>query len=570
MDSVSADDMEPAATQEMMKREIDKLRREIKDLEEDLKNEKKQRLRAEKELKDWKDMHDVVQDFRSAVGQWKNTMLVKHFPDPSPQEDTTTKSGCEQMDDFVQTKLLEWGLEEFLLIFEAEKIDKESFLLLDGSSLQTLIPFVGPRLKFQKHLKALLEEPNRETTECSFSQGPSTQQRLMMMMMVENGSLFNIREILCRTPEGNKLVTSLDENGLISVNERRSMVRMLVSHLLEACGENPTSDIKAALAASVVEQFPCLKDCQGSGYDAWYTPARKSKPATGFLEERLRNVRKRLHRGRPTDSTVTETTLPESPIILPEATISEEAAFHMTEWLKENMWPREQVTDYMQETAVYRAQWIRNNEAKTVPDIIAEFPRLVDTPGMLSRDFSILHPDKCSKLTERWNLLCAEKIICLAKKEKADLPSNVDNLSTERRGELALQLLPRLIPLAPYKVGKKVSRPSKRECQKAFIDEKPVGTNLAEYLSQTKTEYPFVLMLGDSHQCSQAFVIINGAALEHPSLLSAIDTCFKAFFVFNIQYPHECAQVWEFIQTVFEIPGPVRPCVKVMRAQFAM
>lgn len=55
----------------------------------------------------------------------------------------------------------------------------------------------------------------------------------------------------------------------------------------------------------------------------------------------------------------------------------------MTEWLKENMWPREQVTDYMQETAVYRAQWIRNNEAKTVPDIIAEFPRLVDTPGMV-------------------------------------------------------------------------------------------------------------------------------------------------------------------------------------------
>lgn len=97
-----------------------------------------------------------------------------------------------------------------------------------------------------------------------------------------------------------------------------------------------------------------------------------------------------------------------------------------------------------------------------------------------------------------------------------------------------------------------------------------VGTNMAEYLSTAKAECPFVLMLGEDHQCSQAFVIINGTALEHPTLLGAVDGCLKAFFVFDIQYPHACAQVWEFIQTVYELPGPVRPCVKVMRAQFGV
>ncbi|KAJ8249505.1 hypothetical protein GJAV_G00236170 [Gymnothorax javanicus] len=76
------------------------------------------------------------------------------------------------------------------------------------------------------------------------------------------------------------------------------MVRILVSHLMERFEENPTSGTKAILASSVVDQFPCLRDCHGTGYDAWFSPGRSHKPATEFLEERLCNVRKRLRSGR--------------------------------------------------------------------------------------------------------------------------------------------------------------------------------------------------------------------------------------------------------------------------------
>lgn len=96
-----------------------------------------------------------------------------------------------------------------------------------------------------------------------------------------------------------------------------------------------------------------------------------------------------------------------------------------------------------------------------------------------------------------------------------------------------------------------------------------VGTNLVEYL-QARTEHPFVLLLGEKHHCSQAFVVLNGTAIEHPSLLGAVDGCFKAFFVFDIQYPPACAQVWEFIQSIYEIQGPMRPSVKILRAQFGL
>ncbi|XP_070400391.1 myeloid-associated differentiation marker homolog isoform X2 [Nothobranchius furzeri] len=97
------------------------------------------------------------------------------------------------------------------------------------------------------------------------------------------------------------------------------------------------------------------------------------------------------------------------------------------------------------------------------------------------------------------------------------------------------------------------------------------GTNMVEYLTGATTDDPHVLMIGEDHRCSQAFVILNGTAMEYPSLLGAVDGCFKTFFVFDVNYPKPCAQIWEFIQTViFEMPGHESNAVKLMRAQLAM
>lgn len=53
----------------------------------------------------------------------------------------------------------------------------------------------------------------------------------------------------------------------------------------------------------------------------------------------------------------------------------------MTKWLN-NIWPANQVSEYMNETAIQRAQWTRQNGAKTV-EIVRKYPRLLDTPGMM-------------------------------------------------------------------------------------------------------------------------------------------------------------------------------------------
>lgn len=51
---------------------------------------------------------------------------------------------------------------------------------------------------------------------------------------------------------------------------------------------------------------------------------------------------------------------------------------------------------------------------------------------------------------------------------------NVSNIAG-RRGDIALLLLPRIIPPTTYKQGRKHMRPSHLESSKAFIDEQPVS-----------------------------------------------------------------------------------------------
>ncbi len=87
-----------------------------------------------------------------------------------------------------------------------------------------------------------------------------------------------------------------------------------------------------------------------------------------------------------------------------------------------------------------------------------------------------------------------------------------------------------------------------------------VGTNIIQYLEEEeqRRQFPHVLQLGDKVNCSQAFVIVGGVALEQDSLLQAVDTCFKLFYVLDIEYPKPAAAVWQFLQhTIYSVPGGV-------------
>ncbi|XP_039906163.1 nuclear GTPase SLIP-GC-like isoform X1 [Simochromis diagramma] len=66
------------------------------------------------------------------------------------------------MDDFVRTKLVEWGLSEWVEKFKDEQIDAESLYELDDREIDNLITKAGPRVKFKKRLKLLKGKQEHE------------------------------------------------------------------------------------------------------------------------------------------------------------------------------------------------------------------------------------------------------------------------------------------------------------------------------------------------------------------------------------------------------------------------
>ncbi|KAK2913774.1 hypothetical protein Q8A67_002173 [Cirrhinus molitorella] len=189
---------------------------------------------------------------------------------------------------------------------------------------------------------------------------------------------------------------------------------------------------------------------------------------------------------------------------LAESTIPGERALQQKEWLKHNSEPFTQVQSYMKDTVLCRANWIRANSSKDILELLTEYPHLT-SPGMIAQDFQVLHGEAAPKLFETWIPEYAEKVLYLAKQDNK-LPSlSVEDMTLDAKGELALTLLPTM------------TWHSIEESRTAFIHQMPVGTNMVEYLLQSK---PFlsVLALGEPQQCaSQAFVILAVQALpqEH-------------------------------------------------------
>ncbi|XP_036944247.1 nuclear GTPase SLIP-GC-like isoform X1 [Acanthopagrus latus] len=79
------------------------------------------------------------------------------------------------MDDYVRSKLTEWGLSEYIQKFEDEGVDKKSFNCLNEQDFANLIPRVGPRAVFRESFKLLKGEEN--TTNQDIIESPAQLQQ---------------------------------------------------------------------------------------------------------------------------------------------------------------------------------------------------------------------------------------------------------------------------------------------------------------------------------------------------------------------------------------------------------
>ncbi|KAJ8047463.1 hypothetical protein HOLleu_06467 [Holothuria leucospilota] len=201
----------------------------------------------------------------------------------------------------------------------------------------------------------------------------------------------------------------------------------------------------------------------------------------------------------------------------------------MKEWLCHNIDPEAKVKEFMEKTAVKREALLRD-ENFTLDQIIKEFPRLFDTPGMVEVDFRTVFPDVADRLYMQWTLGFSEKVLqyaTLQEKWENYLNVNSEAINTDKKKvNASLSVLPVTLPCG--KKGRK--KATIMDAKKSYMDVQPqIVTNIPKYLDEVTNRQPYILVLGEALDPSQVFVIVERKALEQASLLKAVDVCFKLF-----------------------------------------
>lgn len=82
---------------------------------------------------------------------------------------------------------------------------------------------------------------------------------------------------------------------------------------------------------------------------------------------------------------------------------------------------------------------------------------------------------------------------------------------------------------------------------------KPTLEDIKERFYKKKlTVQPLLIVVGnDLSTLNEFYVYIDNIIYKFPTFISSLDTCFKAFHVFDVEYPEYCRGVWIFIQRYF-------------------
>jgi len=132
--------------------------------------------------------------------------------------------------------------------------------------------------------------------------------------------------------------------------------------------------------------------------------------------------------------------------------------------------------------------------------------------------------------------------------------------SVETQNCAALLCLPFLIQPSSSgkrKKGGKSWRPSRAEIRDGFITHLQSVAELKETVDRRRDKFaslsltlqPFVVVVGPTIDAIHSiYVVVEDNFFKVDNVLTAIDTCFKMFFVLHAKYPDECAPVWFIIQ----------------------
>ncbi|XP_055914007.1 uncharacterized protein LOC129947469 [Eupeodes corollae] len=223
-----------------------------------------------------------------------------------------------------------------------------------------------------------------------------------------------------------------------------------------------------------------------------------------------------------------------------------------------------------QSCSQYRMKNIQ--EASSLESIFAKWPEYKYPTGyrLIDKDFAIVFGSRPGILS-RWpeqatalkNFLLRgnhlkDKPIREMLQEIGDSDMNKDTTAAKMMWCLHFFLIPTQKAVKKDNTGKKrVVKFTVHSSQQAFLFLAPSVQEMDNHLEFLKSKgeniQPFILGLGDNNfnTISNFYVYLDGVKFIFNSFLRAVDICFKAFHLFNLEYPLACSQFWSFIENHF-------------------
>ncbi|XP_033110687.1 uncharacterized protein LOC117111807 [Anneissia japonica] len=234
----------------------------------------------------------------------------------------------------------------------------------EDSTTKCIENFMAVSASVPESENSYLEDELMQTPNALKQKQPTSEGRPL-----KSSSLFSPRAIIGAAPDGLKYVSEM-ESGLLLFTTRKEIVRLLGSWLIEKFSPDeckPPFHAKIKRAKALIEEFPLLRDSDRAEFEAWYSPAKGKKEATGYIEYGIKNVRRRALKKAPVIKTFSPASSLESSFVEDLAGDKDgEDVLEKKEWLKYNTEPIKLVDNYMAATAKHRCQWIRENT--DIPD----------------------------------------------------------------------------------------------------------------------------------------------------------------------------------------------------------
>ncbi|XP_035715982.1 uncharacterized protein LOC118439064 [Folsomia candida] len=397
--------------------------------------------------------------------------------------------------------------------------------------------------------------------------------------------LFNVKEIIVQsdrekgTAKGQEMLQLIISQGMASFQVKSLIKRRTVNYLIRNYSNYPPRHVKKNLAECISSQlFGHLAEQQQIDIKSlFYSDAKsidteemdqkgriiyKNIPATGLIEDRLKYLRNKncisiRKKPRVLDSITNDPTVEE---------------YEMKSWLSNSKSPASQVLQYMKDTFNLRSLELKNTT--NLSNTLQEWPHLLETSGVIDQDFERLNPGKSEIMLRKWPSI-AKQICEFAERSqtKAIAESGIkkmfSTLSLDEITIAAFVMLPYLTSTSAYKKrGAKKVKISAAAAADFFIQFVSKTFDLESFkANESERRQPFVVCVGDLANLiiKDVYVMLERKLIKSPTIISAVDLCFKLFHVLKLKFPDECYPVWSFFDhTVYQINEIVSPPASVL------